>query len=245
MIPLAKDIIISPFYGYLYFKPSSVIWHLSAALEQTSKIKVQFLFQQVKYCNIYVAIIFILYKTVSCFFRCLIEIYINSTILHLKQVLRYKVVFGPLSVAFTPKQMDERSAIGQSDAVSDSSSLMRAAGALEIKKTAGSKSQVLTVLELKSLTLASVSDCWSAYRLCTWALLLIAHLQLQLKCGRSTPSDNQLFYGSKASEVFFFLDIFYSSVDQPWLWMNYKYFEICGQTHTPAVDPKNLAFLTL
>lgn len=69
------------------------------------------------------------------------------------------MVFGPLSVAFTPKQMDERSAIGQSDAVSDSSSLMRAAGALEIKKTAGSKSQVLTVLELKSLTLASVSDC--------------------------------------------------------------------------------------
>lgn len=67
--------------------------------------------------------------------------------------------FGPLSGAFTPKQMGERSAVGHSDAVSDSSSLIGPAGALEIKQAAGSKSQGLTLLELRFLTQASVSNC--------------------------------------------------------------------------------------
>lgn len=59
-----------------YTLNQALLYDISAALEQTSKIKVPFFFQQVKYCNIYVAIIFILYKTLSFSFGCLIEKYI-------------------------------------------------------------------------------------------------------------------------------------------------------------------------
>lgn len=92
------------------------------------------------------------------------------------------------------------------------------------------KKLILSVPDLRFLTLVSVCNCWSAYRLQSrlWiqALLLIAHVQLQLKCVRPTLSDNQLFYDSPIHSSKDFWEIFSSLVDRFCLWMNYKYFDV-------------------
>lgn len=65
----------------------------------------------------------------------------------------------PSSVIFTPKQMDKRFALGQSDVVSDSPSLVELLVLWRLYKPQVQKNQLLTGLELKFLTLASVSNC--------------------------------------------------------------------------------------